>query len=112
MNGLRATLAEFGVAAAPGYRGLADLRAHLASPESGLPETLVTALGLLSQQFDALTPSIEAQRASPTGNAIRARLLLDKIRNFVHAVPISGIDAPSLRPGEERGCLTSLETVT
>jgi transposase len=59
MNSLRAMLAEFGVVAAQGYRGLADLRAHLESPENGLPETLVTALGLLSQQFDALTPAIE-----------------------------------------------------
>ena len=59
MNSLRAMLAEFGVVAAQGYRGFAELRAHLASPENELPETLVTALGLLSKQFDALTPAIE-----------------------------------------------------
>jgi transposase len=59
MNSLRAMLAEFGVVAAQGYRGFADLRAHLASPENRLPEALVAALGLLSSQFDALTPAIE-----------------------------------------------------
>ena len=59
MNSLRAMLAEFGVVAAQGYRGFAELRAHLASPENELPETLVAALGLLSKQFDALTPAIE-----------------------------------------------------
>jgi transposase len=46
-------------ASAQGYRGFADLRAHLASPENRLPEALVAALGLLSSQFDALTPAIE-----------------------------------------------------
>jgi transposase len=59
MNSLRAMLAEFGVVAAQGYRGFAELRAHLASPENRLPEALVAALGLLSSQFDALTPAIE-----------------------------------------------------
>ena len=59
MNSLRAMLAEFGVVAARGWRGFAGLRAHLANPENGLPETLVAALGLLSKQFDALTPAIE-----------------------------------------------------
>ena len=59
MNSLRAMLAEFGVVAAQGYRGFAELRAHLTSPENELPETLVAALGLLSKQFDALTPAIE-----------------------------------------------------
>jgi transposase len=60
MNSLRAMLAEFGVVAAQGYRGLAALRAHLADEASGLPETLAAALRCLAAQLDALTPSIEA----------------------------------------------------
>lgn len=59
MNSLRAMLAEFGVVAAQGYRGFAELRAHLADEVSGLPETLIAALRCLAAQFDALTPSIE-----------------------------------------------------
>jgi len=60
MNNLRAMLAEFGVVAAQGHRGFADLRAHLADDASGLPETLVAALRLLGAQIDGLTPAIEA----------------------------------------------------
>ena len=46
MNSLRAMLAEFGVVAAQGYRGLAALRAHLADEASGLPETLAGRCGV------------------------------------------------------------------
>jgi transposase len=60
MNSLRAMLAEFGVVAAQGHRGFADLRAHLADDASGLLETLVAALRLLGAQIDGLTPAIEA----------------------------------------------------
>ncbi len=60
MNGLRAMLAEFGVVAAQGARGFAELTARLKSDESGLPETLVGALRVVLAQFDALTPAIAA----------------------------------------------------
>lgn len=59
-NSLRAMLAEFGVVAAQGSRGFAELTTRLMSDESGLPETLVAALRLVLTQLDKLTPAIEA----------------------------------------------------
>jgi len=59
MNSLRAMLAEFGVVAAQGYRGFAELRRRLADGE-GLPETLVAALRLLAAQLDSLTSAVDA----------------------------------------------------
>jgi transposase len=59
MNSLRAMLAEFGIVAAQGARGFAELRARLVAGE-GLPETLTDALKLVLVQLDRLTPAIEA----------------------------------------------------
>jgi transposase len=59
MNSLRAMLAEFGVVAAQGYRGFAELRSRLDSGE-GLPETLVATLRVVLAPLDGLTPAIEA----------------------------------------------------
>jgi transposase len=59
MNSLRAMLAEFGIVAAQGARGFAELRARLVAGE-GLPETLTDALKLVLVQLDRLTPTIEA----------------------------------------------------
>ena len=59
MNSLRAMLAEFGVVAAQGLRGFAELRERVADGQ-GLPETLVTALRLVLTQIDGLAPAIEA----------------------------------------------------
>src|SRR6202044_1208730 len=59
MNSLRAMLAEFGIVAAQGGRGFAELRARLVAGE-GLPETLTDALKLVLVQLDKLTPAIEA----------------------------------------------------
>lgn len=60
MNSLRAMLAEFGVVAAQGARGFAELRARLTSDEPGLPETLIAALRIVLAQLDTLTPAIAA----------------------------------------------------
>jgi transposase len=61
MNSLRAMLAEFGVVAAQGARGFAELRERLTSDEPGLPETLIGALRVvLAQIVDSLTPAIAA----------------------------------------------------
>jgi transposase len=60
MNSLRAMLAEFGVAAAQGSRGFAELRARLTSDDPGLPETLIGALRVVLAQIDQLTPAIAA----------------------------------------------------
>src|ERR1700734_1689527 len=59
-NSLRAMLAEFGVVAAQGWRGFAELTARLRRENPGLPETLVAALRLVAAQLDNLTPAIEA----------------------------------------------------
>jgi len=72
MNSLRAMLAEFGIVAAQGARGFAELRARLASGD-GLPKTLVTALRLVAAQLDGLTPAIESME--------------DKIKTIVRADP-------------------------
>jgi len=60
MNSLRAMLAEFGVAAAQGARGFAELRARLTSDDPGLPKTLIAALRVVLAQLDTLTPAIAA----------------------------------------------------
>ncbi len=60
MNSLRAMLAEFGVVAAQGARGFAELRERLGSDDSGLPQTLIGALRLVLAQLDNLTPAIAA----------------------------------------------------
>jgi transposase len=73
MNGLRAMLAEFGVVAAQGYRGFAELTARLTSDDPGLPDALVSALRLAAAQRDNLTPAIEA--------------IEDKIKSVVKADP-------------------------
>jgi transposase len=73
MNSLRAMLAEFGVVAAQGYRGFAELTARLTSDDPGLPDTLVSALRLAAAQLDNLTPAIEA--------------IEDKIKSVVKADP-------------------------
>jgi transposase len=73
MNSLRAMLAEFGVVAAQGARGFAELTARLKGDDPGLPETLVAVLRLVLAQLDKLTPAIEA--------------LEDKIKAVVKADP-------------------------
>jgi transposase len=73
MNSLRAMLAEFGVTAAQGARGFAELRARLMSEDPGLPEALVGALRIVLAQLDTLTPAIAA--------------LEDRIRAAVKANP-------------------------
>jgi transposase len=60
LNSLRAMLAEFGVVAAQGARGFAELRARLTSDDPELPETLIAALRVVLAQLDALTPAIAA----------------------------------------------------
>jgi transposase len=60
MNSLRAMLAEFGVVAAQGARGFAELRERLTSDDPGLPQTLIGALRLVLAQLDNLTPAIAA----------------------------------------------------
>jgi len=73
MNSLRAMLAEFGVVAAQGSRGFAELRARLMSDDPELPETLIGALRVVLAQLDALIPAIAA--------------LEDRIKAVVNADP-------------------------
>lgn len=60
MNHVRAMMAEFGVVAAQGYRGFAELAGQLADATPPIPSTLVEPLRALVSQIDALTPQIEA----------------------------------------------------
>ena len=47
MNSVRAMLAEFGVVAAQGGRGFAELTERLTSDDPGLPQMLIGALRLV-----------------------------------------------------------------
>jgi transposase len=60
MNSVRAMLAEFGIIAAQGLKGFAELRARLASEEAIAPTALIEALRHLVAQIDNLSPAIEA----------------------------------------------------
>jgi transposase len=84
MNSLRAMLAEFGVVAAQGCRGFAELRARLAAGED-LPQTLVGALRLVLAQFDKLTPSIEALE-----DRIKAAVKADQDMRRLSRIPSVG----------------------
>jgi transposase len=59
-NHVRAMMAEFGIVAAQGWRGFAELAARLASADPGIPATLAEALRALLAQAAGLTPTIEA----------------------------------------------------
>jgi transposase len=63
MNSVRALLAEFGIIAAQGLKGFAELRARLASEEAVAPVTLIEALRQLVAQIDNLSPAIAALEA-------------------------------------------------
>lgn len=54
MNSVRGQLAEFGVIAAQGRRGFAELAAAVAAGTSAVPDMLLPALRLLVQQVDRL----------------------------------------------------------
>lgn len=71
MNSLRAMLVEFGVVAAQGYRGFAELTARLRTDDPGLPETLVAALRVVLAQLDGLTPAIEDRIKAGSSRPIR-----------------------------------------
>jgi transposase len=60
MNSMRAMMAEFGIVAAQGYRGFAELVERLLGDNPGVPATLAEALRLAIAQIDNLTPAIEA----------------------------------------------------
>lgn len=58
MNSVRSQLAEFGVIAAQGRRGFADLTARLEADEVAIPAVLTAALRLLVRQIEALRTAI------------------------------------------------------
>jgi len=64
MNCVRAMLAEFGIVAAQGLNGFAELRERLAKEEAGsntlAPTALIEALRRLVAQIDSLSPAIAA----------------------------------------------------
>jgi transposase len=60
LNSVRSLMAEFGIIAAQGVKGFAELRARLASPEAFAPAALIEALRRLVAQIDHLSPAIAA----------------------------------------------------
>jgi transposase len=60
LNSVRALMAEFGIVAAQGVEGFAELRARLAGEEAFAPATLIEALRRLVAQIDGLSPAIAA----------------------------------------------------
>jgi transposase len=60
MNCVRAMMAEFGIVAAQGLKGFAELRARLSSEEAFAPTALIAALRQLVTQIDNLSPAIAA----------------------------------------------------
>lgn len=60
MNCMRALMAEFGIVAAQGSKGFAELRQRLASQEGFAPTALIDALRQLVAQIDGLSPAIVA----------------------------------------------------
>lgn len=59
-NGVRSQLAEFGIVAAQGERGFAELAASLKAGDAAIPPLLARALCTLVQQIEALRASITA----------------------------------------------------
>jgi transposase len=81
MNNVRAMLAEFGVVAARGDRGFAELKERIEAG-GGLPATLIGALRLVLAQLDHLTPAIEALEAK-----IRTAAKADPTMRRLCAIP-------------------------
>lgn len=59
MNNVRAMLAEFGIVAAQGRRGFAELVGRLFDSDPGVPGTLALALRPLVEQLDSLAQALE-----------------------------------------------------
>ena len=78
MNCVRALMAEFGVVAAQGLKGFAELRERLAGEEAFAPTALIEALRQLVAQIDGLSPAIAALEnkivAAAKANATMRRL--------------------------------------
>jgi transposase len=81
MNSVRAMLAEFGVVAAQGCRGFAELAARLESGD-GLPETLVAVLRVMVGQLDALAAAI-----ATLDGRIKAAAKADTTMRRLSAIP-------------------------
>lgn len=60
MNSIRSQMAEFGIIAAQGHRGFAELTSRLASDAAELPALTVTVLRLLVEQVNRLSEAIAA----------------------------------------------------
>ena len=60
LNSVRGQLAEFGIAAAQGRNGFAELKAQVLGEGSGLPDVLLGALRTLLDQIEPLKAAIDA----------------------------------------------------
>lgn len=77
-NSVRSQLAEHGVVAAQGRRGLAELRALVVAGDARVPETLLRVLRVLLEQIEHLAAAVERLEAdivaSARGDATMRRL--------------------------------------
>lgn len=79
-NALRAGLSEFGIVAAPGYRGLHQLLQGLAAADCPLPATARMALSLLAVQWESVDGAVrelERQIARTAREDAAARRLME-----------------------------------
>jgi transposase len=60
LNSIRGQMAEFGIVAAQGRRGFAELKAEIGAAETRLPRALSQALGVLLAQLEPLETGIAA----------------------------------------------------
>jgi transposase len=81
-NALRSQMAEFGVIAAQGRRGLAELHAALDAADPALPAALLPALRMLRDQAEALSTAIDALETT-----IVARVKADPMARLLVTIP-------------------------
>lgn len=92
MNSVRSQLAEFGVIAAPGKRGFAELSQLIAAGDERLPALLLPVLRLLLQQIE---------RLNSAGAAIAARIMAvaktDPVMRRLATIPgVGGLTAHAI----------------
>ena len=92
MNCLRSQLAEFGIIAAPGGRGFAELSARVAAEDAAIPALLRTALQALLGHIEGLQGAIAALEAQ-----IMAAAKTDAVMRRLATIPgVGGLTAHAI----------------
>jgi transposase len=86
-NGLRAGLAEFGIVAAQGLKGLRQLMSALAADDCAIPETARAALSLLAVQWEHLDRAV-AKLEGEIVRAVRAEATARRLLEIPAVGPI------------------------